>query len=264
MSYSYDLAGEIAIVTGGTKNIGRAASLGLAACGATVACCYAEDDASAKETVAEVERAGGTAQAYRVDLADPDDIARTVEEARASLGTPTILVNNAARRPRQKIADITPADFDAVFAVNQRAPFLLAQALLPGMRDKHWGRIVNVSGIDAYTGSLQRPHVTSTKLGIVGLSRALALEAAPWGVTVNVVVPGSINTVRDHPEWYPERDVAVQGHLERIPLGRQGRPEEVAAAIVFLCSREGSYFTGQELMASGGYWPLTRSPWYEY
>lgn len=259
-----DLTGEVALVTGGTKNIGRAISVGLAGCGAAIACCYAEDDTSAKMTTGQIEAAGGMSRSYRVDIADPEQIGRLVESVRAEFGDPTILVNNAARRPRQKIAEITSKDIDDVVAVNMRAPLLLAQAVLPAMRDKGWGRIVNISGGDAYHGSLQRPHVTASKLGIVGLARALALETALWGVTVNVVVPGFIDTIRDHPEWYPDMKSSSTGRVDRIPIGRPGTPEEVAAAVVFLCSREASYFTGQELFATGGWSPLTRQPWYEY
>jgi NAD(P)-dependent dehydrogenase (short-subunit alcohol dehydrogenase family) len=215
-----DLTYEVALVTGGTKNIGRAISVGLAGCGAKVACCYAEDDTRAKITIDQVEAAGGTARSYKVDIAEPDQITKVVGSVRADLGDPTILVNNAALRPRKKIAEITPKDIDDVVAVNMRAPLLFAQALLPTMREKGWGRIVNMSGGDAYHGSLQRPHVTASKLGIVGLARALALETASWGVTVNVVVPGFIDTVRDHPEWYPDMELLRRSQVPRHSVGR--------------------------------------------
>ena len=167
-------------------------------------------------------------------------------------------------RPRRKIADVEQSEWDRVHAVNLRAPFFLSQAVLPGMRERGWGRIVNVSGADAYHGDNQRAHVTASKLGIVGLMRALALETALWGVTVNSVVPGYIGTKRDHPEWYPDMAATDEERLARIPVGRVGTPLEVANAITFLCSREASYITGHDLVVTGGYFPLTRQPWYEY
>lgn len=259
-----DLSGEVALVTGGTKNIGREISRQLAASSVTVACCFSSDETAAASTVDEITKAGGRAGAYQVDLENTDDIRRLVAQVKEDFGDVSILVNNAALRPRQRIADIEQLDWDQVHAVNLRAPFFLSQAVLPGMRERGWGRIVNISGIDAYIGDNQRPHVTASKLGVVGLMRGLALETATWGVTVNAVVPGYIDTVRDHPEWYPEMDKTAQERLDRIPLARVGTTKEVAAAVLFLCSKEAAYITGQDLMVSGGYSPLTRQPWYEY
>ena len=261
---NYDLGGEVAIVTGGTKNIGREISLKLAGSGATVACLFTSDGCSASSTVKEIEQAGGRAKSYQIDLADVEAIGPTVEQIRDDMGDITILVNNAALRPRQKIADITSSDWDTVQAVNLRAPFFLSQAVLPGMRQRGWGRIVNISGADGYHGEPQRPHVIASKLGLVGLMRGLALETALWGVTVNAVVPGYIDTVRDHPEWYPDMDDTIPERLARIPAGRAGKAEEVAAAVHFLCSREASYVNAHDLIVTGGYYPLVRQPWYEY
>lgn len=258
------LDGEIAFVTGGVKNIGFAISASLAASGATVACGYNRDDAEAEVAINKIRSRGGNVRAYRFDVGNPSDIQRVVNEVREELGSISILVNNAARRPRQKIAQIEVSDWDAVHAVNLRGPFLLAQAVLPDMRDRSWGRIVNVSGIDAYQGENQRAHVVASKLGLVGLTRALAMEAGNWGVTANTVVPGHIDTVRDHPEWYPGLSETLPSLLNQIPLGRVGTVEEVASAVVYLCSREAGYMTGQELIVSGGAFPLTRQPWYEY
>jgi 3-oxoacyl-[acyl-carrier protein] reductase len=252
-----DIEGKVALVTGGVRNIGRATALALAGSGATVAVTYARDGEAAAETVAAVEAAGGKAAAYQVDLTDVDALRAAVRRVRDDLGDVSILVNNAAVRPQHRIDEIEPADFDGVVAVNMRAPFFTAQAVLPAMREQGWGRIVNLSGGTAVFGGVKRAHVVASKLGVVGLSRALALETATWGVTVNSVVPGAIDTTRA--EASP-----VEHHLDRIPVGRLGRPEEIAATVLFLCSPEAAYITGQEIKVTGGHSPLTRQPWAEY
>jgi 3-oxoacyl-[acyl-carrier protein] reductase len=250
-----DLNGRVAVVTGGSRNIGRATAITLAESGATVAVTYARDATAAAGTATAITAAGGTARAYAVDVADVDSLRQTTAQIAADLGPISILVNNAAIRPARRIADITPADFDAVMAVNLRAPLFAAQAVLPGMRAQGWGRIVNLSGGTAYFGGVGRAHVVASKLGIVGLTRALALEAAPWGVTVNAVVPGAIDT---------ERSTPMPHHLDRIPVGRLGQPAEIAAAVLYACSPEAAYLTGQEIRVTGGHSPLSRQPWAEY
>jgi NAD(P)-dependent dehydrogenase (short-subunit alcohol dehydrogenase family) len=253
-----DIDGKVAVVTGGVRNIGRATALALAGSGATVAVTYATDSASAAETVDAVSALGGKCVAYQVDVADVAALRATFAQIRAELGDVSILVNNAAVRPRHKIADMQPEDFDAAIAVNLRAPMFTAQAVLPGMREQGWGRIVNLSGGTAFFGGVERAHVVASKLGVVGLSRALALETAAWGVTVNSVVPGAVDTVRD------AKAGSVTHHLDRIPVGRLGRPEEIAATVLFLCSPEAGYITGQEIKVTGGHSPLSRQPWAEY
>ena len=251
-----NLEGRVAVVTGGARNIGRAIAVSLAGSGAHVAVTYSTDKAAADDTTASLREHGVQAAAYQTDVRDVDQVRDTLARVADDLGPVLLLVNNAATRPAQKIADIRPADFDDVVAVNLRGPFFTAQAVLPGMRAAGWGRIVNISGGTAYTGGAQRAHVVATKLGLVGLSRALALESASWGVTVNTVVPGAIGGSKN--------SGSRESHLDRVPVGRRGTPEEIAAAVLYLCSPEAGYVTGQELLVTGGQWPLQRQPWNEY
>jgi 3-oxoacyl-[acyl-carrier protein] reductase len=251
-----DLEGKVAVVTGGVRNIGRAIATALADSGAHVAVTYSTDKAAADDTVADLSARGVRVAGYRTDARDVDRLQTTLARVANDLGPVSVLVNNAAIRPAQKIAEIRPADFDDVVAVNLRGPFFAAQAVLPGMRAAGWGRIVNISGGTAYFGGVKRAHVVATKLGLVGLSRALALEVAGWGVTVNTVVPGAIGGSKN--------SGAGEAHLERVPAGRRGTPEEIAAAVLYLCSPEAGYVTAQELLVTGGQWPLQRQPWNEY
>jgi len=200
------------------------------------------------------------------DIADRylDSLLSIVAEVEATLGGVDILVNNAAIRPNQKISEITVEDWDRVFATNLRAPFFLSQAVLSGMVKRRWGRIINIGGTDAYLSKPRRAHGVSAKLGIVGLSRALAVEVARFGVTVNTVVPGTIDTVRPHPEWYPGYETGFAERKERIPMVRLGAPQEVADACLFLASNLAGYTTATELFVNGGAFPLVRQPLEEY
>jgi 3-oxoacyl-[acyl-carrier protein] reductase len=260
----YGLSGRVSVVTGGSKNIGRRIAQMLAAAGATPIVLYHEDEAAAREVCNEVEKAGGRAGMYQAELADVRQLQSVVRAIERDYGAVDVLINNAAIRPRSKITAITVEEWDIVLATNLRAPFFLSQAVLPGMIRKKWGRIVNVGGIDAYWGKPLRAHNVSAKLGLVGLTRALANEVARFGVTVNIVVPGNIDTVRPHPEWYPELEKIYAERRERIPMARIGTIDEVANACVFLASDLAAYTTAQEFFVSGGAYPLVRQPTDDY
>ena len=254
---SAQLAGRVALVTGGSRNIGRATALELAAMGARVALTYQADENGAAKTVALIEAAGGVACSYQATLQDERVPEGLVETVGAELGDVDVLVNSAAIRPRQPLGTVTAAAFDSVFALNVRAGYLLAQAVAPKMVEKGFGRIVFVGGLSSYIGQSERAAVMASKLAVVGLARSLAFELAPAGVTVNVVVPGRIDTTRGAVEHYgPARD--REGQAARTLVGHLGAPEDVSGCIAYLCSAATTYVTGQEFFVSGGAYPLTQ------
>jgi 3-oxoacyl-[acyl-carrier protein] reductase len=261
-----DLSGHTALVTGAAQNIGRSTALTLAAAGARVICTWVSP--SSEQLVAgvceEIRSAGGVAEPLALDLGDTRAAKRTVQERVAAGALIDIVVHNAAIRPRTKLLDIDDDEWTVVHTTNLKTPFFVNQAVIPGMAARGWGRIIHISGLDAYWGNPQRAHVVASKLGAVGLVRAQANELARWGITVNAVVPGTIDTIRPHPEWYPE---AVNHYAERerqIPMGRTGSSADIARACAFLASDDAGYITGQELHVTGGAYPLVRQLDREY
>ena len=253
-----NLAGKTALVTGAGKNIGRAIAQALAAAGARVAVGYSGNADGAAETVRLITEAGGSASAFGVDLTDLNSVDAGYQAVVSALGPVDILVNNAAVRPRRKLADVTPELWDTVFAVNVRGPFFLTQKVVPGMVERRWGRIINLGGLHGYKGSAQRTQVHASKAAVIGMTRGLAFETAEYGVTANVVVPGRIAVQRG--------DVAMYGAQEdssyaasTVLMKRQGRPEDIADMCLFLASDRASYISGQEIFVTGGTFPLIPS-----
>lgn len=261
---AYGIAGKVALITGGSKNIGRSIASAMAGAGAVPVILFRDDRKTAQAFCAEIAGNGGRAGMYQADLADVGQLQGVVRQIEKEFGGVDILVNNAAIRPNSKISEITVEEWDLVIATNLRGPFFLSQAVLPGMIRRKWGRIINLGGLDAYWGKPRRAHNVSAKLGIVGLTRALANEVGRFGVTVNVVIPGTTDTYRHHPEWYPEKDKMYDERKERIPMARLGTSQEVANACLFLASELASYTTAQEFFVSGGGYPLVRQPIDDY
>jgi 3-oxoacyl-[acyl-carrier protein] reductase len=251
-----DLAGKVALVTGGSRNLGLAIAREFARAGAAVGILARSDPAALDEAVHSAADLGVTSAGELADLGDPASVDAAVSRIIEQLGEISILVNNAAVRPHHSLADLDADAWDAVADVNMRAPFLLARRTIPSMIDAGFGRVINVSGLDAYWGTRDKAHVVASKAGLLGVTRALAVECADTGITVNSVVPGPIDTARR------DRSAQMKNRLadivNRVPMHRTGRAEEVAGVCIFLASDLASYITGQEIVVSGGAFPTLR------
>lgn len=257
-STPFRLDGKTALITGAGRSLGKATALAIGGAGAHVLCAYDRDQDAAEVVADEIRAAGGSAETVRLNVADVEGTRAAIASLRAAGRTVDILVNNAAVRPKTPIPEVTVEEWDMVHSINLRGPFFLSQAVLPDMLANGWGRIINIGGIDAYRGSHHRPHNVASKLGLVGLGRAMANETAIHGVTVNTVVPGMMDTVRYHPEWSSDQAAVHAEGIATIPMGRLGAPEDIGNACLFLASDEAGYITGQELLVTGGAHPLVR------
>lgn len=246
------LEGRVALVTGSGRNIGRSAALALADLGARVAVHGRTDSAAVESVVADIRAHGGTAVPVMGDVSDPAQVAALVAEARTELGPIDILVSNAAVRPHGPFLDLTADDWRQVMATNLDATFHLSQAVIPDMLATGRGAIVAISGLAGWGVHGERVHVAASKAGLVGLVRGLAREFADRNIRVNCIVPSAVDTERRNPEWYPGPAYSNEQRLSRIPMKRQGRPDEVAATIAFLCTDGAGYITGQTVMVNGG------------
>lgn len=244
----FDLAGKIAIVTGGSRGIGRATSIALAQAGALVLINYRSNEAAARETVRVIEEASGQAELVAFDVADPDAVDRSIKEAVTRHGRIDILVNNAGISIDQLLLRVSAKDLAMTWATNVNGAVYCAKACIRPMMKNRWGRIINLSSVVAESGNAGQAVYASSKAALLGLTRSLAREYASRGITVNAVSPGFIET--DMTADLPE--AARQGIVDQTPLGRIGRPEEVAAAVVFLASEEAGYITGQVVRVNGG------------
>ena len=248
MSADPELNGRVAIVTGGARNIGRAISLELAAGGAAVMVNANTSRADAEQTVSMIRAAGGRAALHLADVTDPAGVSAMAEAAVKAFGRLDVLVNNAAVRAETPFTQMTLEEWRRVLATVLDGAFLCAQACLPHMVRAGGGSIVNIGGLTAHKGAAGRAHVVTAKAGLAGMTRALAHELAPHGITVNCVVPGTIETLRGLP-GAPERPAHRQG---LPPVGRRGEPDEIASAVRFLCGPGSRYITGETLHVNGG------------
>ena len=243
------LEGKVALVTGSGRNIGRATVLKLAGEGADVVI-NARSNQEEAESVAEEARALGVkAKAILADVANKEQVDTMVSMAMSEFGKIDILINNAAIRPHKPFLDLTLEDWESVRGVVLDGAFYCTHAVMPSMVKNQYGRILFFTGDGAFNGSAERAHVSAAKMGLVGMARSLASEFAPHNIRVNIVSPGSIDTSRENPDWYPQRLVPDASH---IPLGRLGQPEEVARCVVFLASDEAGFITGSTLSVNGG------------
>jgi 2-hydroxycyclohexanecarboxyl-CoA dehydrogenase len=245
-------AERTAIVTGGASGIGLAIAERLAADGAAVAVFDRNGDAS-EAAAAKIEAAGGTTVGLTVDVTDRAQIDAGVAETRERLGVPTILVNNAGLDGFNRFLDIDIETWTRILTVNLTGTFQCCQAVVPGMIEARWGRIVNISSSSAQGGQPMMTHYVASKAGVIGFTKALALELGPKGITVNTIPPGFIDTpMLRAAESRGLLGDTVDSHAARTPVRRAGRPEDIAAACAFLVSDEAGYVTGQVIGVNGG------------
>ena len=243
------LEGKVALVTGSGRNIGRATVLKLAGEGAHVVVNARSNQAEADAVVREAQGMGVRALAIVADVARRDQVEAMAARALSEFGRVDILINNAAIRPHKPFLELTDADWELVRGVVLDGGLYLTRALIGKMVENKYGRVLFFVGDGAYSGrGSGRAHLSAAKMALVGLARGLASEFAPHNVRVNVVSPGSIDTRRDNPEWYGGRPPDSSG----IPLGRQGKIEEIAATCLFLVSEDGGFITGQTIHVNGG------------
>jgi len=248
MTPGSELTGKVALVTGGARNIGRAISRSLAAGGAAVMVNVLTSLAEARETVRMIEQAGGKAAMFVADVTDPDAVAALVDDTIKRFGRLDILANNAAVRRETDFDKITLDEWRRVLAIVLDGAFICAQAVLPHLVRAGGGTIINVGGQTGHRGATRRAHVIAAKGGLAAMTKGLALDLAPDNITVNCVVPGTVETLRGS-ESAPERP---EYRRSLPPLGRRGEPEEVAAMVRLLCGPDGRYVTGQSIHLNGG------------
>lgn len=249
-----ELQNKTALVTGASKNIGRAIATRMAEEGADVGITSRSDAEGCEETARLVEDAGGDTAVSTADLGSPDEIESMVTAIRDELGPIDVLVNNATYRPTKPFLDVDLDDIERVGNVNYRGQILTAQHVVPDMMERGGGSIVNLIGALVYLGDFGKVHTYGAKFSIEGITRQLATEMGKEGIRVNAVSPGLIDTDRgDRGESFERKKQSI---IDSTPLGRLGEPEEIAEVVSFVASDRASFMTGQVIHVNGGTYPI--------
>jgi 3-oxoacyl-[acyl-carrier protein] reductase len=248
------LSGRTALITGASRNIGRAIALAFAAEGADLLLNTRVNRDELEAVADECRKAGVRVATALADVADAAAVESMVTRGLGELGAIDVLVCNAAIRPHTSLTDTSLQEWHHVLGVNLHSTFYLARTVVPAMKERR-GSIIALGGLSSVTGRPNTAAVTTAKTGLLGLVRALAAELGPFGIRANMVMPGYIDTERRYAEWYPEFRQTPPGspeQLKQIPLGRLGRPEDIADACVFLASDASAYVTGDTIRVMGG------------
>jgi len=237
-----DLNSKVALVTGASRGIGRAAAVGLAKAGIHIAVNFLTNDRKARHTLDEIENAGGSGMLLQADVSSSDHVLSMVSKIEQDLGPIDILVNNAGMIRPQSLEEVKEQDWDLIIDVNLKSAFLCTQAVLKNMRSRRWGRIINIASLAAQVGGFVGPHYSAAKAGLFGLTHCYAKLLADQGITVNAINPALIETdmVFNNPLVNPQM----------VPIGRFGAPQEVAAVVSMLAGN--GYITGQSISVNGG------------
>lgn len=245
----YDFTGEIVLVTGGTRGIGRAVSLAFVRYGAVVIACYQRDHAAADSLLREALQWPGRLQTAQVDIGDSAAVNRLVADIAVNTGAVTMLINNAGIFPHNAVTEISDGEWAAVLQTNLTGAFYCARAVLPAMIEAKSGVILNIASIAGQRGSAYHAHYAAAKGGLLAFSRSLAREVSQHNVRVNAIAPGRIATEMLMAQ---AGDGEQERWLRETPLQRLGTPEEIAAAVLFLASPAGAYVVGETLAVNGG------------
>ena len=242
-----NLEGKIALVTGSGRNIGRAIALKLAMQGAAVAVNSRRNEVEAQKVCEKILAEGGKALPFIADIGIESEVVQMISDIQNSLGNVSILINNAGLRESSEFATMSTQEWKRVVSVNLDGPFYCARAVIPRMLEVGWGRIINVSGLNAFKGHSGWAHVSASKMGAIGLTRALSEEVARDGILINHIVPGGFDTKREDNKRSTNPSI-----IPKVPIGRLGKPEEIAETVAFLVSDGANYITGQTIHVNGG------------
>ena len=240
------LENRVALVTGASRGIGKVIAIALAGAGADVAVNYRKEQSAAEDICAEIRKLGRRAFPVRSDVSISAEVESLIATVERELGPVEILVNNAGISQIKHFAELTEADWDEIIRINLKSAFLLTQRVVPGMRQRRWGRIINLSSVAAQTGGVIGPHYAASKSGLIGLTHSYASLLAKEGITANAIAPALIETdmIRSNPNASPER----------LPVGFFGSPDEIGRIAVLLA--ESDFITGQTISPNGG-WYMT-------